>query len=99
MVAHCPLCEAKLNPVKAELVEEREDMNVLHITCSRCKGALIVVLAQTNAGMSSVVMVSDLSYQDVCSFKHKDALSADQVIDIHQLLQDKDVVKKILALK
>ena len=99
LIAHCPLCEAKLNPIRAELIEEREDMNIVHIQCTKCKGSLLVVLVQTNVGMSSVVMVSDLSYGDVCSFKQKGSISADQVIEIHQALQDKDAVKQILALK
>lgn len=99
LVAHCPLCEAKLNPIKAELVEERDDLHVLHVQCSKCKGSLLVILVQTTVGINSVVMVSDLSYADVCSFKQKGSLTADQVIDIHQLLQEEDIVKKILALK
>lgn len=99
LVAHCPLCEAKLNPIRAEVVDERDDLNVMHVQCSKCKGALLVILVQTNVGVNSVVMVSDLSYHDVCSFRRKGSLSADQVIDIHQCFRDKDVVKKILALK
>ena len=99
LVSTCPLCDAKLNTAQAELIEEREDMSLVHIKCAKCKTALLVVVVSTQMGVSSVVLITDLSYEDVLSFQETASITADNVIELHEMMKDKNIVKKILALK
>lgn len=99
LVSSCPLCDAKLSAAKAQMIEEREDMSLVHIQCSKCKTSLLVVVVNTQMGISSVVLITDLSFEDVLTFRDIPELTADTVIEIHQMMKDKNVVKKILALK
>lgn len=99
LVSSCPLCDAKLSSAKAQLIEERDDMSLVHIQCTKCKTALLVVVVNTQMGVSSVVLITDLSFEDVLTFREVPGVTADDVIALHQTIRDKNFVKKILALK
>lgn len=99
MVGNCPVCDAKLPPSKAHIVQESGDVSLVHITCSKCKTHLLVGVVNTSMGLSSVVLITDLNYEDVCAFKDFPYLTADNVIEVHQMMKDKNLVKDLLSLK
>ncbi len=99
IIAYCPFCEADLNPVKVRVIEAKEDKQLVHIQCSKCKTFIIALLLRTLNGLSSVGLITDLNFDDVFRFKDTCQLEADEIISLHKNLQKKDVCKNILELK
>ena len=99
LIAFCPLCEANLNPVKARIIESNDDLNLVHIQCHKCQGYILALMLKTQTGLSSIGLVTDLSFNDVFRFKDRQHIEADEVIEAHQALKRKDIVKQIMDLK
>ncbi|MBD3359640.1 MAG: hypothetical protein GF365_02965 [Candidatus Buchananbacteria bacterium] len=99
MIAYCPFCESDLNPVKAKIIDDRDDSQLIHIQCNNCQGFILALLTKTANGLSSVGLITDLTFDDVFQFKNKLKLRADDIIEIHQALASKtkkNIVKQLI---
>ena len=96
LLASCPLCEADLNPVKAKIVECKEDLNLVHIQCHKCKGFILALVLKTGTDLSSIGLITDLDFNDVVKFKDEEKISADYVIRIYQFLKINNLTKENL---
>jgi hypothetical protein len=68
---------------------EKEDGHLLHIRCKKCWNSILALVQVSNAGVSSVGLITDLTYDDVRKFSGRDtAVTTDDVIAIHQMLAD-----------
>lgn len=97
IIAFCPLCDADLNPIKAKIVEDNENMHLVHLQCNKCKGYILAVVLRTVNGLSSVGLITDLNYNDVYNFKGQEKISAEDVLNIHQEFNSKNIVKQIIS--
>lgn len=89
MISFCPLCETNYNPMEARVLGEKEDGHLLHIRCKKCWNSILALVLVSNAGVSSVGLITDLTYDDVRKFSGRDTtVTTDDVIAIHQLLAD-----------
>lgn len=86
LISYCPLCEAVYSPLKARVLEEREDAHLLHIQCSSCHSSIVALVLSSAIGITSVGLVTDLTGDDVLRFKDEQALSADEVLALHHLI-------------
>jgi len=87
MISFCPLCETNYNPMEARVLGEKEDGHLLHIRCKKCWNSILALVLVSNAGVSSVGLITDLTYDDVRKFSMSEAtVTTDDVISIHQLL-------------
>lgn len=92
LVSFCPLCEASYNPREARILEEEKDGHLLHIECGNCHNAIIALVVVSTAGVSSVGLVTDLGYREVGAFRDAPAISTDDVIDAHDILQNESLL-------
>jgi hypothetical protein len=89
MISFCPLCETNYNPMEARVLGEKEDGHLLHIRCRKCWNSILALVLVSNAGVSSIGLITDLTYDDVRKFSSRDqTVSTDDVIAVHQLLSD-----------
>ena len=89
MISFCPLCETNYNPMEARVLGEKEDGHLLHIRCKKCWNSILALVLVSNAGVSSVGLITDLTYDDVRKFSGREtAVTTDDVIAIHQMLSD-----------
>lgn len=88
LISVCPMCDTNYNPHEAQLVGEAEDSHFLHITCQKCHHSIIALVLVSQGGISSVGLVTDLSFEDVLKFRKAEAVSVDDVLDLHTLLKD-----------
>ncbi len=89
MISFCPLCETNYNPMEARVLGEREDGHLLHIRCKKCWNSILALVLVSNAGVSSVGLITDLTYDDVRKFSSREtSVSTDDVIAVHQLMTD-----------
>lgn len=88
LVSRCPLCEASYNPMEAKVLSEREDGHLLHIRCKKCRNSVLALVTVTAAGVSSVGLVTDLTYDDVVRLQAEPMeVTVDDVLGIHELLE------------
>lgn len=102
MISFCPLCETNYNPMEARVLGEKEDGHLLHIRCKKCWNSILALVMVSNAGVSSVGLVTDLTFEDVRKFSHRDApVTIDDVIAVHELMADDggeaDFIDAVLA--
>ena len=95
LIARCPLCEADLNSVKAKVVEYKDDLDLVHIQCHKCKGFILALVLKTGTGLSSIGLITDLDFNDVLRFKDKEKISINQVINIYQALEKNNLTGEI----
>lgn len=91
LVSYCPLCETQYNVRKAKVLEEHEDAQLIHIKCTKCKASVVAVIVMNQMGVSSVGLVSDLTSDEVAKFGNMHTISADEVLAIHNELQNKNL--------
>ena len=98
LISYCPLCETSYNPREARVLGEKDDSHLLHIRCDRCSNAIIALVLISAVGVSSVGLVTDLGFDEVHRFKESKAISTDDVIETHHLLQNEDLLfSRIMA--
>lgn len=88
LISFCPLCETHYNPMEAKVVGERGGAHLLHITCKKCSNSVIALVMANREGVSSVGLVTDLSFGDVVRFRESPAVDTDDVLELHGALED-----------
>lgn len=96
-LAKCSVCDSSLDAEKIVVIAENEEKTTLHVTCTKCHSAAIVFLSNNHNGIVSVGMATDLDASEVREKMGKEAISADEMIDLHQFVLDKntDIVKLV----
>jgi hypothetical protein len=88
IISYCPLCESSYNPQQARVLGETEESHLLHIECGSCSNSLIALVLISSVGVSSVGLLTDLAYEEVHRFAALPSITTDNVIDIHEVLND-----------
>lgn len=96
LLTACPLCHAPYKPAQARVLDETGGRHLLHIQCAKCGNSVLALLLSGSEGMGSVGVVTDLSSEDALRFKEAGAVTADDVIGLHQLFeQEKNFIEKL----
>ena len=90
LVSYCPLCNASFSPRQAAVIGEGGDTQLLHISCNHCTSSIVLLLLIGEVGVSSVGLVTDLTGGEVLRFKNSEAVSSDDLIDLHQSLYGRE---------
>lgn len=70
------------------MLGEENESHLLHIQCRKCLNALLALVFISPMGMSSIGLITDLSFDDALKFKEDGAVTADDVLSAYELLQD-----------
>ena len=97
LISYCPLCESSYSPQSAQVLGEKDDSHLLHIQCGQCSNAIIALVLISTAGISSVGLVTDLCFNEVDRFKGSEAVTTDDVIEMHDILQSQEALFSRLA--
>jgi len=87
LIASCPVCAEPYNPIEAKVIEEKDTLHLLHIQCKSCGSAIVSVVFSDGFGVSSMGLVTDLTAEDVAGFKDASPIAADDVMEMHRLLE------------
>ncbi len=88
LISYCPLCHTQYRIHEATVLEEHEDTHLMHVVCRRCSSSILILMLTGELGVSSVGLVTDLTGDDVIQLKSQERLTADDVLEIHVLLQE-----------
>lgn len=90
LVAFCPVCHTRYNPLQAQVVSEREGAHLIHIKCRQCFSSILALILANNFGISSVGLITDLDSLEVVKFKESSPLSAQEVLEIEEVISQQD---------
>lgn len=91
-VSYCPLCHAYFSPSEAQTLDSEGDTRLLHVVCRSCSSSIVFLLLIGEVGISSVGLITDLTGEDVLKFKDFKEVTADDVLDVHTML---DIVESL----
>ncbi|HAZ28986.1 MAG TPA: hypothetical protein DCY48_04415 [Candidatus Magasanikbacteria bacterium] len=84
---HCPLCKKEYErEARVHVLYEERPIELVHITCSQCRNAVLAILAVSELGVSSVGLYTDLTAEDVVRFYSAESLAEDDVLSFHTVL-------------
>lgn len=87
LISSCPVCSQPFNPIEAKVIEEKDTLHLLHVQCKSCGSSMVSVIFSDGFGVSSMGLVTDLTAEDVAGFKDAPAICADDVMEMHRLLE------------
>lgn len=87
LLAHCPVCHAAYPTSDVRLLGEKGPTRLFHCTCQRCGNAVIAVVLENAGAVSSVGLVTDMEVQDALRFQDVPAVSSDECIAAHRLVE------------
>ena len=83
----CPLCHANYNPLKTQIVAERDDAHLLYLECRQCGSSVVAVVTTGVGGLSTIGAVTDLSSHELASWQDKEEIGLDDVIDLYRWME------------
>jgi transcription elongation factor Elf1 len=91
LVSSCPLCGAKYTQECASIIEENKSAFLIHVQCQKCQSSVVSTMTRGQVGVSSVGLITDLTSDDVAKFHREQPLDSEDVLDLHDFLQDNSV--------
>lgn len=95
VAVHCPSCSTALG--KGKVLQGKGGAQLTHYTCKACMHHCVSLVFRTQVGLSSVVLVTDLSFDDVRKMKNNESISSDEVLGLHQLLKNDHAALVLVA--
>ncbi len=86
-MAKCPVCEKKYKKENAIVLEAGQKRNTVHFTCEACQMSSLVFISQSQTGTVGVGILTDLAKSEVKNIFQKEAISADQVLNVHNFFK------------
>jgi len=87
LLAHCPLCRAAYKTDEVRMLGERGATRLFHCTCRSCGQTVLAVVLETNGAVSSIGLVTDLELSDALRFSKAEAITGDDCIAAHRLME------------
>ncbi len=84
----CPVCNKKYRPVKMLVLDEDDKRTTLHLTCEGCRVSTLVSVSLGQLGAMSVGVLTDLESSEARGAFQGEAISSDQVLEVHQFLKN-----------
>jgi hypothetical protein len=86
IISQCPVCDAKFNARQSRILEDTGDSHLIYLNCKKCLNSVVAVIRFDARGINSIGMVTDLTYDDVRKFKDGYEVEADDVLGVHEAL-------------
>ena len=86
-INRCPICSGTYDGKEAKLFAKNDAATLVHMTCAECASYFVAMVLVVGQGVSSVGMVTDLSFDDARRLYRQEPLSTDEMIEAHELIQ------------
>jgi len=90
LISYCPVCDTSYNPMEARVIDERDDQHLMHIRCKKCAHSILALVLVSGTGVSSMGLLTDLTFDDVLKFRSAERITMDDVIAFHHFLEQED---------
>ncbi len=85
-LSKCSFCGNGFEQEDLVILEDRDQGSAFHVTCAQCNTSTIVFLSSSQSGIISAGIATDLDDREVRSKYSSNAITADEVIDMHQFI-------------
>ena len=86
IISNCPLCQNSNQDIEARMLGQGCETRLLHLNCNKCGSSLLALVLLSQGIVSSVGMITDLTFEDVRRFRDLDQIVVDDVLDLHQIM-------------
>ncbi len=86
LLAKCSVCEGDLEEGDMVVLEDQDQRTTFHVTCPKCRTSSIVLISNSQAGMVSLGLATDLDSEEVRTKFFTNSVSSDDVINVYQFL-------------
>lgn len=94
LIQQCPLCEAVYEPLEIKVLDEREGMHLVHVTCKKCSHSVVALIMNQPNGLSSMGLITDAEPEDLARLKTNDSVNWDDCIAWHNFLKEDQFSKE-----
>lgn len=96
IISRCPVCAAPYNAENARVFASAATATMVHIVCGSCQSFFMALVVLLGVGISSVGMITDLSFRDIERLHRADPIETDEMIVGHLLIQNVDFHKQLV---
>lgn len=97
LIQQCPLCEAAYEPLEIKVVDERDGMHLVFVTCKKCSHSVVALIMNQVGGMSSMGLITDAEPEDLTRLKGTETVSWDDCIAWHNFLKEDQLSKETFS--
>lgn len=97
LLRQCPLCQASYQTGDLTVIEDYDDVRLVHMTCGECASAVMAIVVVSPLGMSSVAVFTDLTAGDVSRLRSRDIFNQDDVLDFYSGMQKSGGLEALLV--
>ncbi|MDP3771572.1 MAG: hypothetical protein Q8R16_04680 [bacterium] len=95
LISYCPVCDTSYNPMEARVIDERDEKHLMHIRCKKCAHSILALVLTSGMGVSSMGLLTDLTFGDVLKFREAEPITVDDVITFHHFLQKEESMEAL----
>ena len=86
ILAKCSVCRSIFDQSDLTTLEEQDQKTTIHVTCHKCGVSSIIFLSISQSGVAGLGVATDLNREEAIRMFGRDAVSADEVIDVYQII-------------
>lgn len=94
-INRCPLCHTSYITEQAQVFARSTQASLLHLTCGGCHSFFVAMVVAIGTGLSSVGMITDLSFTDLKRLHDAPPLTVDELIAGYQALKGGQWLEKL----
>jgi len=91
----CPFCDSQYAIRAARVIAQKDDSHVVHIECTHCGGSIVALILANGSGPQSIGIMTDLARDEVAKFSKGVTVTADDAIDLHEVLKDDSFIPSL----
>lgn len=92
----CPLCQKEYGNFNITILDQKRGKATLHLKCEYCQTASLVFVIVNQSGILSLGMVTDVTKEEAKSMMNREAVSVDEVAEIHDQLKKIGKVEELI---
>jgi len=89
-ISACPICRGRYEPSAARLFAKKDNASLIHLTCSGCQSNFIAMILEMGPAISSIGMVSELSFADAARLHRAEPFSMDEALEVIEKFKKED---------
>lgn len=87
IVSNCPLCQNSNQDIETRMLGQGCETRLLHLNCNKCGSSLLALVLLSQGAVSSIGIITDLTFDDVRRFRDLDQINVDHVLELHQAME------------
>lgn len=88
IMTKCPMCSASYGQDDVKVINRNDGSLSVHLSCSHCKSAVVMLLLVGPAGVASISIPTDITPEDFEKVYKNDAIDSDDVLEMYKFLRD-----------